>query len=157
MERNSKHSRLILRLFGLVECPLYLKIRRRDVEKVFTHIAWEGVKSGLLAFRRARGIGREGLCTPWQRGGPVRTTHSGVPWLLCITSILLNAGQNWNDLVDSVIMPQHEMLMCQLMYQSLTSAFKRRWEAAMFNVYRHGVAVYKPSWYQRGKHTAGTW
>lgn len=56
--------------------------------------------------------------------------------LTFVCSVLLSAGQNSNDLVDRIVMPQHEMFTCQLIYQSLNLAFKCDWDVALFNVYR---------------------
>lgn len=78
-------------------------------------------------------------------------TETGACWksnpsmcsLTFVYNVLLNAGQNCNGLVDSIVMPQHEIFMCQLMYRSLNSAFKRWLEVAMFNVYRCWGGLYK--------------
>lgn len=55
-------------------------------------------------------------------------------------NIFLDVGQNSNDVVDKIVMPQHKMFMWQLMSQSLSLALKRDWDTAVFVVHRSEFA-----------------
>lgn len=87
-----------------------------------------------------REIGKEGPCTLWQSSG---TYQKSTPFgwsLTFMCNIFLNVGQNSNDVADRIIMPQHKMFTCQLMSQSLSLAFRRDWDAAVFTIHRREFA-----------------